>query len=105
VLADFQQGTVYKDRLLEAIACLGVIRSSEAALALALQLGLINAQAFREGTQGTASFDEDIVFAMVEALGRIGDRAAFEHLYHISYLNYSDHIQAAAKEAISRLRW
>jgi len=100
VQTDFQQGIVYKERFLEAIACLGAIGSSDAAMALALQLGLINARTERTGT-----FDEDITLALIQALGLIGDKAAFDYLLYISYLNYPDHIQAAAKNALDRFRW
>ena len=100
VQTDFQQGLAGKRRFLEAIACLGAIGSSDAALALALQLGLINAR-----TERTGSYDEDITFAVIQALGLIGDKSAFDYLLNISYLNYPDHIQAAAKEALDRFRW
>jgi HEAT repeat protein len=100
VQTDFQQGVASKELFLEAIACLGAIGSSDAALALALQLGLINAR-----TERTGSFDEDITLAVIQALGLIGDKSAFDYLFYISYLNYPDHIQVAAKEALDRFRW
>jgi HEAT repeat protein len=76
------------------------MESSDAAMALALQLGLINAQ-----TEKTGLYDEDITLAAVQALGAIGDKAAFDYLLYISYLPYPEHIQAAAKEALNRLKW
>jgi HEAT repeat protein len=100
IQTDFQQGAAPKERFLESVACLGAMGSSDAALALALQLGLINAQ-----TEKTGVYDEDITLAVVRALGAIGDKAAFDYLLYISYLNYPDHIQAAAKEALNRLKW
>jgi hypothetical protein len=98
--ADFQHGIVPKQRLLEAIALLGAVGNSDAALALGLQLGLINVRAERTG-----EFDAEATYAIVKALGLIGDNAAFDHLLTVTELPYPEYIQAAAWEAINRLRW
>jgi HEAT repeat protein len=100
VQADYQNGNAPKERFMEAISCLALMGSSEAAQALALQLGLLNAQTEKNGT-----VDEAVVLALVEALGTIGDKSAFDYLLYISYLSYPDHIQAAAREALTRLKW
>ncbi|GHV94024.1 hypothetical protein AGMMS50293_03440 [Spirochaetia bacterium] len=97
---DFQHGLAPRERFIEAIACLGAMGSSDASMALALQLGLVNAQ-----TEKTGAYDEDITLALVRALGAIGDKAAFDYLLYISYLSYPEYIQAAAKEALNRLKW
>jgi len=100
VQADYLHNTVAKDRLIEAIACLGAVGNSDAALTLGLQLGLINAR-----TESTGSFDAEITMAIVQALGLIGYHAAFDHLLNVGNLAYGDDIHAAAREAIDRLRW
>jgi HEAT repeat protein len=100
VQTDYQGGNAPRERFMEAVSCLASMGSSEAAQALALQLGLINAQ-----TEKTGTFDTAVVLAHVEALGAIGDKSAFDHLLYISYLPYPDHIQAAAREALTRLKW
>ena len=100
VQSDFQRDAVPKERFLEAIALMGAVGNSDAALALGLQLGLINIR-----TEKTDEFDAEITLAIVQALGLIGDKAAFDHLLHISDLSYPEYIKAAAKEAIDRLKW
>jgi HEAT repeat protein len=100
VQADYQNGTVSRERLLEAISCLGAMGSSDAAQALALQLGFLNSQTERSG-----EFDDAITLAVVNALGAIGDKSAFDYLLYISYLAYPEHIQAAAREALTQLKW
>jgi HEAT repeat protein len=100
VQTDVQNGAVPRERLVEAVNCLGAMGSSEAAQALALQLGLLNSQTERSGV-----FDETVTLAVVQALGAIGDKSAFDHLLYISYLSYPEHIQAAAREALARLKW
>jgi hypothetical protein len=97
---DYLAGGAPKERLLEAIACLGAMDSSEAVQALALQLGYINSQTERNG-----EYDADVTIAVVSALGEIGDKAAFDYLLYVSYLPYPESIQAAAREALNRLQW
>jgi len=100
VQSDYLQNTIPKERFIEAIACLGAVGNSDAALVLGLQLGLINAR-----TESTGIYDADITMAIVQALGRIGYNAAFDHLLYVSYLSYPEEIQAAAREAVARLKW
>ena len=100
VQSDFFQGFVVKERFIEAINCLGAVGDSQAALVLGLQLGLINAR-----TESTGSYDAEVTLAIVRALGLIGDNAAFDHLLYVGNLSYSEHIKAAAMEAIENLRW
>jgi len=100
VLADYQYDSVSKERFLEAVALLGAVGNSDAALVLILQLGLINARAQRMG-----DYDAEIILAIVQALGLIGDKAAFDQLFFVINLSYPDNIIASAKEAIVRLRW
>jgi HEAT repeat protein len=100
VQTDFQNGLVPRERLLEAINCLGAMGNPEAAQVLALQLGFLNSQTEQNGV-----FDDEITLAVVKGLGAIGDKSAFDHLLYISYLSYPDHIQAAAKEALAHLKW
>ena len=100
IQSDYQHEAVSKERLLEAIALLGAVGNSDAALALVLQLGLINAR-----TERTGIFDAEVTLAIVQALGLIGDKAAFDHLLYVSNLSYTENIVTAAREAIGRLRW
>jgi len=100
VLADFQRNSVSRERFLEAIALLGAVGNSDAALVLVLQLGLINVRMERTG-----GFDAEVTLAIIQALGLIGDKAAFNQLFYVISLPYPENIIAAAKEAVDRLRW
>jgi hypothetical protein len=74
--------------------------TSEAAQALSLQLGLINSTMER-----TREFDEELLISVIEALGNIGDKVAFDYLLYIGYLPYPDSVQTAARDAMNRLKW
>jgi hypothetical protein len=100
VQTDYASGAAPRERLLEAIACLGAMGNSESAQVLALQLGYFNSQKERNGES-----DEVVVLALVQALGELGDKVAFDYLLYISYLKYPERIQAAAREALNRLKW
>ncbi|WP_461247308.1 HEAT repeat domain-containing protein [Treponema sp. R6D11] len=100
VQTDYLQNSLQKERFIEAITCLGAVGNSDAALVLCLQLGLINAR-----TESTGAYDSEITLAIVQALGKIGYNAAFDHLLNVSYLSYPEEIQAAAREAVARLKW
>jgi len=100
VQSEYLVNPMEKERFIEAITCLGAVGNSDAALVLGLQLGLINAK-----TESTGTYDPEITMAIVQALGKIGYNAAFDHLLYVSYLSYPEDIQAAAREAVARLKW
>ena len=100
VQADYAKGAAAKSELLEAVACLGAMGSTEAAQTLALHLQLINAQ-----TEQGSPYDESLVLAVIEALGELGDKAAFDYLLQMGYLQYNDTIKRAARDALVKLRW
>jgi hypothetical protein len=100
VQTDLGNGAVPRERLLEAVNCLGAMGNSESSQVLALQLGYINSQTERGGI-----FDEDLILALIHALGEIGDKVAFDYLLYIGYIDYPERIQAAARESLNRLKW
>jgi hypothetical protein len=100
MLADYAKGAASKAEFLDAISCLGAMGSTEAAQALAIYLQFINGQ-----TEQGIPFDEDILLASIAALGDLGDKAAFDYLLQIGYLQYTDAVKRAAKDALLKLRW
>ena len=100
VQSDYDNELVSKERVLEAIACLGALGNPDAALVLGLRLGLINI-----AMENFKIFDQEITMATVQALGGIGYHAAFEQLLQVTNLPYPEEIQNAAREAVDRLKW
>ncbi|MDR1024970.1 MAG: hypothetical protein LBL56_04525 [Treponema sp.] len=95
-----------RDLLLEAISCLAVMDSFDAAQALSLQLGYLNSQFERTGRSGTfGENDETLVLGVINALGQLGDKIAFDNLHYVAYLEYPERIKAAAREALNNLQW
>lgn len=52
-----------------------------------------------------AIFSEDVVLAMIETLGALGDKSAFDALLAVTYHDYSSPVIAAAKSALAMLKW
>ncbi len=96
----YNRGQVSKSNFLESIALLGAMGTSEAAQALALYLQLINTE-----TEQGKSFDEQVALAVVNNLGRLGDKSAFDYLLYIGYLQYPESVKKAARDALQKLRW
>jgi hypothetical protein len=100
VQQDYGNAIASREQVVEAVACLGAMGSSEAAQVLALHLGFLNSRMERNG-----EYDDAVTLGVVQALGAIGDKIAFDYLLHISYLPYPEQIKDAAKEALNRLKW
>lgn len=88
------------DTLIKVINCMGNLGSTESSRNLLLFLGALNSE-----TEKTKQYDEPLVIAAIEALGRLGDKTAFDYLLYIEYLDYSEPVKQAAKHAIEELSW
>jgi hypothetical protein len=100
VQADYVKGSAPKAEFLDAITCLGAMGSTEAAQSLSIYLQLVNAQ-----TEQGAPYDEEILLAVITALGDLGDKAAFDYLLQTGYLQYGENIKRAARDSMLKLRW
>ncbi|MBP7264177.1 MAG: hypothetical protein KBB32_08380 [Spirochaetia bacterium] len=96
----YNRGQLAKSDFLESIALLGAMGTQEAAQALSLYLQLINTE-----TEQGKSYDEQITLAVVNNLGLLGDKNAFDYLLYIGYLQYPDSVKRAARDALQKLRW
>jgi len=96
--AQYNRGQVSKSNFLESVALLGAMGTIEAAQSLALYLQLINTE-----TEQGKSFDEQITLAVVNNLGRLGDKSSFEYLLYIGYLQYPESVKKAARDALQKL--
>ena len=74
------------------------MNTHEAAVRLSLYLDLLNSD-----VEGGKSVEDVIVLAVIQALGDLGDRVAFDYLLYLSVLDYSDSIKKAASEIIEKL--
>ncbi len=96
----YNRGQVSKSNFLESIALLGAMGTPEAALALSIFMQLINTE-----TEQGKNYDAQISLAVINNLGKLGDKAAFDYLLYVGYLQYPDSVKEAAKDALQKLRW
>ncbi|MCD6122261.1 MAG: HEAT repeat domain-containing protein [Spirochaetales bacterium] len=99
-IEEYERGISTKGYLLEAIACLGNMGTHEAAVRLTQYLVLLNSY-----TEKGKGYDIQIMLAVLNNLGKLGDKVAFDDLMYTQYLNYSDSIKKAAKKALDKIKW
>lgn len=51
------------------------------------------------------SLSSQVILSVINTLGAIGDKAAFDSLLAVTYLNYDEEVLSAARQALSGLRW
>ena len=51
------------------------------------------------------SVAQNVVLAVINSLGAIGDKQAFDSLLSVTYLNYPEPVLSAARQALAGLRW
>ncbi len=100
VQSDYKAGVSDVNDLIPVVRCMGMISSKESADSLAVFLGLLNSQVERG-----KPYDENLLITVIEALGELGDKTAFDYLLYVDYLDYSKAVKAKARNAISRLKW
>jgi hypothetical protein len=84
--------------VIEAIQALGAMNTHEAAVRLSLYLDLLNSDVERG-----KNVEDDIVLAVIQSLGELGDKVAFDYLLYARLLDYSDSIKKAAQDSLNQL--
>ena len=97
---DFRRGNAHAMDLVTVINCMAVLRSKTSSNSLVVFLGLLNSD-----TEKGSAYNEQVVLAVIKALGELGDNNAFDYLVYVDYLNYSERIKQAARDSIARLKW
>ena len=88
------------EKLIPVIKCLGAMGTAEAAQALSIFLGLLNSE-----TEQKKTCNEELMLSIINALGDLGDKAAFDYLLYVDYLEYPEAVKKASRDALARLKW
>jgi HEAT repeat protein len=99
-IGEFDNGLIDRNHLLDAIGELGAMNTHEAAVRLTQFLVLINSY-----TEKGKAYDNQIVFAVLQNLGALGDKVAFDDLMYTQYLNYATAVKEAARAALNKVKW
>ena len=88
------------EEIIPAVKCLGAMGTTEAAQTLSIYLGLLNSE-----TEQKKKYDEQLLLVVIQALGDLGDKSAFDYLLYVGYLDYPESVKKASRDALARLAW
>jgi hypothetical protein len=97
---DFQNELVTEGQFVGLIESLVNISPLDAVNPLIKYLGELNQQLEYNNTVA-----QNVVLAVINSLGAIGDKQAFDSLLSVTYLNYPEPVLSAARQALAGLRW
>ena len=97
---DFQTSLITEDQFVTLINSLVNISPLDAVTPLIKYLGELNQQLEYNNTVA-----QKVVLAVINSLGAIGDKSAFDSLLSVTYLNYPETVLSAARQALAGLRW
>lgn len=94
-------GLITSDQFLLVVDCLETLATTRSVSALMEYLGVLNVKA----AQDVASVNHEVLLAVIESLGALGDKAAFDNLLYVTYLPYPETITTAARTVLAGLKW
>lgn len=97
---EYKANVMTEGEFVKTIYALAEIAPVDASSRLASYLAALNKQ-----TESGAKVSETIVLALIGSLGRIGNKSSFDTLLYVTYVNYSEPVIAAARDALARLKW
>lgn len=100
VQSEFKTRKVSVESLLPVIYCMGSMGTNDSAQALSIFLGLLNSE-----TEQKKTYNEQLMLAVIQALGDLGDKTAFDYLLYVGYLDYPETVKKASRDALARLQW
>lgn len=97
---NFENKVITENQFVDVINSLVNISPIDAVVPLIKYLGELNSQIEYNG-----NVSENIALSVINSLGAIGDKSAFDSLLSVTYLNYSETVLSAARQALAGLRW
>ncbi len=96
----FNEGIISEQQFAQVISALGNVAPIDSVEPLISYLEQLNA-----ATEAETKVSAIIVTAVINTLGAIGDKSAFDSLLAATYLTYPDSVLYAAREALAGLKW
>lgn len=100
VQGDYKNDKAGIDVLIPVVRCMGAMGTTDSAQALSIFLGLLNSE-----TEQKKTYNEQLMLAVIQALGDLGDKSAFDYLLYVGYLDYPETVKKASRDALARLQW
>ncbi|MGN0728278.1 hypothetical protein [Treponema sp.] len=97
---EYESGRLSDTEFSAAIKNIAAVSSSETVLQLSSYLDFLNKQAEKNKAPSKA-----VVLSLINSLGDMGDKTAFDSLLYATYIDYPEEVVAAAKNALAKLKW
>lgn len=97
---EFEKSLITDKDFTNVISALSNIAPIDSVIPLNLYLEELNSL-----TEKGNTVPSEVVMAVINTLGAIGDKSAFDSLLAVTYLAYPEEILSAAREALAGLRW
>ncbi|MDD5790060.1 MAG: hypothetical protein PUE30_06020 [Spirochaetia bacterium] len=97
---EYKKSYLNDDQFIQVIEDVASLAAQNAAQTLSAYLAEINAD-----TEKNVVSARNVVLAVINSLGELGDKTAFDNLLYVTYLNYPEDIKSAARNSLSKLKW
>lgn len=97
---EYENGMLSDEDFSSTIKNMASVSSAETASTLSSYLDFLNKQ-----TEKNQPPSKAVVLSLINSLGDMGDKAAFDSLLYATYLDYPEEVIAAAKNALAKLKW
>lgn len=97
---EFEAGVMPPSQFIEVIEAVQELSVVRAGSLFTEYLNVCNANA-----ENGLSYSVPVVLAVINSLGALGDKVAFDALLYVSYVPYPSEVVVASREALARLKW
>ena len=96
---EYNAGLLNETQFIGVIKAVEKLASLDAGETLSSYLNVLN-----HDTEQGKNPSYAVVLALINSLGSLGDKVAFDYLFNVQHLNYSEEVITAARDALARLK-
>jgi hypothetical protein len=97
---EYESRLLTADQFAQVITNTAKVASSDTGTLLSSYLDSLN-KAMEKGLVPA----KQVILAVINSLGSLGDKTAFDYLLYVTYLDYPEDVTAAARNALAMLKW
>ena len=102
----YEAGVISENLFIQTIAANGSLGVSGAGSVLSNYLAVLNTITEQAaGDPAAERVSAAVVLALINTLGTLGDKTAFDNLLYVTYLDYGNAVIQGAREALAKLKW
>ena len=97
---EYNEGYITEDQFIEVISSTGNLAPIDSVTYLISYLEELNHMVEKE-----REVSYPVVIAVIDTLGAIGDKTAFDSLLAVTYIEYPESVLSSARNALAGLKW